>query len=253
MLQQAEENGKSVCLCLADIDHFKRYNDINGHIAGDTALREVARILVDSSEGHFVARYGGEEFAMVMYGLTRESGWRIAESMRMGAAKHPFPNEIVLPGGKLTISAGLAEFPRDALVAGELIEMADRALYVAKREGRNKVSTEVSDRRRYNRLRVDVQVEIAATSGTFLPAKIVDLSTAGCSLLIKAPFHAGDTATLRIFDSKRSNEVLVTGQVIWLRGQEGEWTSLIGVGFPLVDSGVLVCLRQFLLSAPEPS
>lgn len=252
-LQQAEENGKSVCLCILDIDHFKKYNDINGHIAGDTALREVARILVDSSSGHFVARYGGEEFGVVMYGLTREEGWDIAEEMRVRVAKHAFPNEMVLPGGKLTLSAGLAEFPRDAFLPGELIEMADRALYVAKREGRNRVSSEVSDRRRQNRLRVNIQIEVETSPGVFTPCRMVNLSAAGCSFFCKASLHAGDIVNLRLFDEMGSNEILVTGKVVWLRAQEEEWPSLIGVSFPLVDNEILPSLRQFLLASPEPS
>jgi diguanylate cyclase (GGDEF)-like protein len=137
---RAAETSGAVSLLMIDIDYFKQYNDLNGHIAGDVALREMASILRRSvKRDDVVARYGGEEFAVVMASTGKEAAGSVAERLRSEVERTDFPNEQVLPGGQLTISLGLAAYPADASDRAGLIEKADAALYAAKHGGRNRV------------------------------------------------------------------------------------------------------------------
>lgn len=119
---------------MADVDHFKPYNDQYGHPAGDVVLKRVAAILLDSTRDvDFVARYGGEEFFVLMPETEIEAAAEIADAVRRRLAAER------LPAGHVTLSFGLAEFPSHGDSGEALIAVADGALYQAKREGRDQV------------------------------------------------------------------------------------------------------------------
>ena len=130
-------------LILADLDHFKSYNDRFGHQVGDHVLRETARVLAEQvshlrlGENSIVARYGGEEFAILLPNVGEAGAMRIAESIRaaISAKSIRIPNATV----NVTVSLGVAECPGHSSSAESLIAIADRALYRAKSEGRNRV------------------------------------------------------------------------------------------------------------------
>ena len=125
-----------------DIDFFKKFNDINGHLAGDILLIELVGVTRRSLPPNAaLGRYGGEEFLAVMPGLARLDGLHWAEKVRMAIADWPFPNREKLPGGRITISGGVAAAPENEKEAGELVALADGLLYQAKRLGRNRVMT----------------------------------------------------------------------------------------------------------------
>ena len=123
-----------------DIDHFKEVNDTLGHEAGDHALKHVAAILRDQvrwKDGDVAARVGGEEFSVWLPGATMEIAMEIAERMRSQVAARPFTYQ----GTKriLTISLGVTAFPHPTGALENMVNVADTALYQAKRGGRNKV------------------------------------------------------------------------------------------------------------------
>ncbi|MBI5208797.1 MAG: GGDEF domain-containing protein [Elusimicrobia bacterium] len=125
-------------LILLDIDHFKSLNDRYGHPFGDQVLRRLGEILNHSFyETDFVARYGGEEFAVVMPRAQFDGALRKAEAVRNAIESELFP--IALETIRVTVSIGLAHFPRDAATPEELVAQADQALYRAKSLGRNRV------------------------------------------------------------------------------------------------------------------
>lgn len=139
--RRAVRKGSTVALILLDIDHFKRLNDSAGHQFGDECLRRVADTLIVSVRraGDLAARYGGEEFALILPDAQLDWALGFAEDIRerVEALAIPHPES---PLGVLTVSLGVAaELPLDPEAATTLIAKADRALYRAKQEGRNRV------------------------------------------------------------------------------------------------------------------
>ena len=135
----AHRTDAPLSLLMFDIDHFKQFNDIFGHEAGDEALRMVGRVLGRYFRGSdTVCRYGGEEFAVLMPGASLGEARERAERLRAGLGTEP----VVVDGrnlGCLTISAGVACWPESVAAFDGLLRAADQALYSAKKAGRNQV------------------------------------------------------------------------------------------------------------------
>lgn len=140
---RAVRYGHQFCLALCDIDHFKKYNDTCGHAAGDETLKAVARTLARySRSGDMAYRYGGEEFLVVLPEQTLEGGIIAMERRRRAVERLSIPHPGKTPPGPVTISAGLAVFdPKEASPIDTVVRRADRALYLAKESGRNRVAT----------------------------------------------------------------------------------------------------------------
>ena len=143
-IAQASDNGQSVALVLFDLDHFKKFNDTKGHLVGDQVLRHVGRQTARAvRDGDTAARYGGEEFALILPGASLESARTIAERLRVTFDLNPLIRRDTREEiGHVTISAGVAVL-RHGESGESFIERADRALYTAKKKGRNRVVTEV--------------------------------------------------------------------------------------------------------------
>jgi diguanylate cyclase (GGDEF)-like protein len=142
-LQRAARSGQPLSLIMLDIDYFKSLNDIYGHQEGDNCLIRVVRALDASVRrtGDLVARYGGEEFAVILPDTDREGALRIADSIRMAVTSLAIPHSGSPVQATLTVSAGVTTFqPPPESSATQVVEAADRALYEAKRNGRNRVA-----------------------------------------------------------------------------------------------------------------
>lgn len=140
-IKGAARYGRKVSLILADVDFFKHYNDTNGHSAGDMALKAVATVLAKSSrEVDLSARYGGEEFVVVLPETGYKDALMVAERLRRGVAQEVIPHEETQPNGDVTVSIGVATYPDFASDTASLIEAADKAMYTAKKAGRNRVA-----------------------------------------------------------------------------------------------------------------
>lgn len=121
------------CLLLLDIDHFKRVNDTFGHEAGDEAIKQLSKVLQSGTRGiDTVARIGGEEFALLLTETTFAVGLEVAERLRAAIEEMSIPSV-----GNITASFGVVEFPLGTDDPRELFNVADVALYEAKRRGRN--------------------------------------------------------------------------------------------------------------------
>jgi diguanylate cyclase (GGDEF)-like protein len=139
-VERSLRDGTSVAMLMIDVDHFKKYNDRQGHPAGDEALRTVARLIAeDRRTVDVVARYGGEEFAVLLHDAKREAAIEVAEKIRLRVASTAIPHADRQPLGKMTVSIGVAICPDDATTAEALLEAADVALYRAKKSGRDVV------------------------------------------------------------------------------------------------------------------
>ena len=123
-----------------DLDHFKHYNDTQGHQAGDEVLKITGQILRDAVRPDDVAaRYGGEEFIVILPQTPKDGAVKAAERIREGMISHKFPNGETQPLGLVSLSGGVSTFPDDGRAGPELIVAADQALYKAKNAGRNRV------------------------------------------------------------------------------------------------------------------
>jgi len=139
-LSRARRHRRRFALALVDIDNFKRLNDQHGHPEGDLVLRGVADVFRSSvRESDLVARYGGEEFAVLLPEATAAEGRAKLEALRLMVAATPFADRDGRVAHRVTLSAGLAEYPRDGASVVELMAIADARLYSAKRGGRNRV------------------------------------------------------------------------------------------------------------------
>jgi diguanylate cyclase len=142
VLAEAEQ-GRPFSLLLADIDHFKDFNDTYGHLVGDQVLRLVAASLKQSVKGRdLAARYGGEEFAIILKATGTADAVAVAEDIRRGVMSRQLVKRSSGESlGRVTLSIGVATW-REGDGAKDLIERADTCLYAAKRGGRNRVVAE---------------------------------------------------------------------------------------------------------------
>jgi diguanylate cyclase (GGDEF)-like protein len=136
-LDRSRRYGAKCSVILTDIDHFKNFNDVYGHQAGDFVLAQTAAVVKRTiREVDLAARYGGEEFCVVFPEIEKDKAFIAAERVRKAieAADYDWDGQIL----KVTTSIGVACFPEDAENETELVKKADAALYIAKETGRNK-------------------------------------------------------------------------------------------------------------------
>lgn len=127
-------------LILCDVDYFKRYNDRYGHLEGDNCLKQVASAIASASRrpADLVARYGGEEFAAILPNTTAEGALKVAESIRKQVEQLKITHALSDVSQYVSLSLGVATIvPTADNSPQDLIEIADRALYLAKQQGRN--------------------------------------------------------------------------------------------------------------------
>lgn len=142
-VRDAQLTGAPCSLVMLDLDLFKRCNDTYGHLTGDSVLQQLSRVLRDSCRSEdLLFRYGGEEFTLILPGAPEDTAILVAERIRERVAAYPF---VTRSGRRLdfpiTVSLGVAAYPRDGLSQVDLLIAADTALYAAKAAGRNRVMT----------------------------------------------------------------------------------------------------------------
>jgi len=138
-IEQARSESTPLSCIMSDIDHFKRVNDTYGHPAGDAVICAVASALSAACrEQDLVARFGGEEFVVLLPGLGAEEAFEVAERVRIVIIALASGDDLPVP--QLSASFGVAVLAKDLGEATDLVDAADRALYVAKQSGRNRVS-----------------------------------------------------------------------------------------------------------------
>ncbi len=140
-INKAKKAEEPLSLGLLDLDDFKKYNDLHGHLQGDRLLKHFGAEMKRMAMSSFtVARYGGEEFAVLMPGLTQLEAYRFINQLRKQVNDTYFEGVEVLPHGCLSFSAGVIEYNLEIYNSTEMIEKADQAMYFAKTKGKNNVS-----------------------------------------------------------------------------------------------------------------
>lgn len=138
-IEESNKNKNKFSLILIDIDFFKKFNDQYGHQAGDNVLRQVAKILKKNvKKTDWVCRYGGEEMSIILKNADEQAVRKVAQRLCTTIAKTTFKLSTTLESN-VTISIGVSTYPENGTTASELIEYADKGLYIAKENGRNQV------------------------------------------------------------------------------------------------------------------
>jgi len=142
------EEKRNIALLFVDVDCFKRFNDYYGHQAGDECLRKVAETLasIDKRPMDLIARYGGEEFVVLLPGMSWQRAQEFAERARIAVLDLGIEHRASLVCNRVTVSIGVAVLQAErGMKPDQLIQVADNALYQAKREGRNRVCGPVAE------------------------------------------------------------------------------------------------------------
>lgn len=149
LLIKAASNKAPLSILFLDIDFFKHYNDNYGHIQGDEALKKISWALyqkVKCDKDAFIARYGGEEFVVVYLNKDAEETYKLAEDLRLMVAGMTIPHEFSAISNHITVSiGGISLMPNKDVKATDLLDRADKALYRAKNEGRNRTFMDIDN------------------------------------------------------------------------------------------------------------
>jgi diguanylate cyclase (GGDEF)-like protein len=137
-IDRQQRYNRPLTLLIIDIDDFKQYNDIHGHLFGDMVLVQVAHLLTMQIRGcDFVARYGGEEFTVILPEVTEKEALAVGRRIMRCIGEYEFQSAEHIAIGTLSVTIGIASFPKDARKKKKLIDKADQALYIGKRAGKN--------------------------------------------------------------------------------------------------------------------
>lgn len=217
-IQRSSRYDDPLSLLMLDVDDFKQYSDRNGHERGSEALSVVARLLTRSIRKiDLPARYGGEKFALILPSTSKIGARLVAERTRARVEMHAFPDEEAQPGGRLTVSVGLATSPADAHDAGELVRHADRALYLAKDGGKNRVHLYGHDRRSFRRVDARLDGRICLIAGEYRPLTTVNISQRGVLFVVDRQLPEGALVEIKLALPGRDREIATSGRVIRIK------------------------------------
>ncbi|MBU1002220.1 MAG: diguanylate cyclase [Proteobacteria bacterium] len=233
-IERSRRLKRPMALLMADIDHFKTFNDTHGHAAGDMALASVGKIMRDSARLMDQAiRYGGEEFVFILPHTSKEDAIVVAERLRRAMEVHIPSDAAGDPLPPVTLSIGLSACPDDGEDPITLIEAADRALYRAKGQGRNQVCTQSDDFRRSKRFPVQLcaQCQLSDSGPSPVMAQVLDLSTWGARCELPSIKEPGKCLSLVFQDQRNQRTLPVDGaQTVWTKSiNEGIWR--MGIAF----------------------
>ena len=186
-----------LALLMIDADDFKGFNDRQGHLAGNAALRRLSDVLKRSvREVDFVARYGGEEFAILLPSTPKAGALRVADKIRLGVERARIGSDRDRPA--LTVSIGVATLPGDSSEPNALVECADRALYLAKGLGKNRVEAFSDERREHTRVDAILYGRYSRLAVESRPLATCNLSEGGLMFSSAEPLEVGSLVQVRL-------------------------------------------------------
>lgn len=228
--------GQRFSLVMLDVDHFKRFNDSYGHLAGDSALKAVATVLRETARTFdHVVRYGGEEFALILPHTDGEQALSAAERLRSAVAANPVPVEGQEGGVPLTVSLGTATFPEDAINGRDLVNRADEALYEAKRT-RNAACSFSEKNRRFPRAPLNLMVIFSADQGSRVRVTALNVSFGGMLCISPTPILPGTRVDVALdSDAVGKRGLSVSGRVVRLERESEDGNYEIALAFELAS------------------
>lgn len=245
-LKRSKRYRHPLSVILFDLDDFKSYNDANGHLAGDAALEETARLLLATCrEIDVVCRYGGEEFVLILPATDKNGARILGEKIRRRIEEHPFPGEENCPAGALTLSGGISTFPEDGLTGEELLGNADESLYQAKKFIKNAVCYYFrEDRRAYPRIEKEYELRYRlGKSRGWHVSRTRDISQGGLSFLVEGKAPALGTETVLEIRA-RGEQLQLKGRVVRVERYEEKGPYTIGVAFSATPEEIALSLAE---------
>lgn len=212
-MTRAVRYSSPLSLLMIDVDNFKPFNDRFGHRAGNAALQQLAAVLARSVRvTDVVSRYGGEEFALLLPATPRAGAMTVAEKIRENVQAEKISG--AAGAAPLTVSIGVAAFPGDARSTEELIERADRALYLAKAAGKNCTRVGSNERRETPRYPAHLEGRLCLLGDDRLPVVTKDVSQGGLSFDITQKLSVGNVVQLELSLPERLGLVECTCRVV---------------------------------------
>jgi diguanylate cyclase (GGDEF)-like protein len=253
-IKRVHRYGHGLSLLMIDVDDFKVFNDSNGHLAGNTALRKLAQLLKKSvRDVDVVCRYGGEEFAILLPATLKKGALTAAEKIRVKVEKTKIPGEENQPKKNLTISIGVATVPSDATSGEELIGKADAALYRAKAAGKNRVEAFSDERREFARYDADLKGSLRALDEVAVPLKMTNVSQGGFLFTTTRAYPMGSLLQIDLGLPRQKKPLSCTGRVVRLI--EREYIYEVGVKIIHLEGEDLYRFRRYItnLSKKPPA
>jgi diguanylate cyclase (GGDEF)-like protein len=252
-VRRASRYETPLSLLMIDADDFKAFNDTRGHLAGNMALRRLASVLRKTvREVDVPTRYGGEEFAILLPSTPKLAALKLGEKLRAAIEKAAIGRDEQRPGRPLTVSIGVASLPGDAANAEELVDRADRALYIAKSMGKNCVKPFSDERREYARLEAALEGRFSLVEKTSRPLTTANVSEGGVLFHCEDPLPSGALVkvTLRLPSSEPVECAVRVLRVVGARGGFDVGTEIIHMPRPH-ERRFRLFLKQLKAALPE--
>ena len=198
-INRVRRYGRGMSLLMIDVDDFKNFNDQNGHLVGNAALKKLATVLGKCvRDVDLLCRYGGEEFAIILPTTPKNGALTAAEKMRARVARARFTGGSKQPLGKVTVSIGVATVPTDVRSADDLVARADAALYRAKAFGKNRVEAFSEERREFERFAAEVGGKLVVLDKTPIRFTTSDVSQGGVRFFSRRHLPVGVIVQLQL-------------------------------------------------------
>lgn len=236
---------RGMSLLMIDVDDFKSYNDQNGHLAGNAALKKLVGLFDKAvRDVDVVCRYGGEEFAVILPSTLKIGALPAAEKIRTRIAQARFAGGPKQPLGKVTVSIGLSTVPTDATSADELIARADAALYRAKALGKNRVEVFSEERREFERFDAAVGGTLVVLDKTPIRFTTSDVSQGGVRFRSRRHLPVGAIVQLQLLFPGQRKKWNGTARIVRVEEVDGVFEN--GVELVHVENVDILRFESFL-------
>lgn len=246
-LARAQRTGVPLSVALFDVDYFKWYNDRNGHLRGDDALRLVAKLMLEEVRcTDLVGRYGGEEFVVILPDTDKTLALAVAERICSRIAAHDFPLGDGQPGGIFSVSGGVASYGADAVLCEGLVDAADQALYQAKATGKNRVLAAGSEFRSSHRQPAALSGRLQTMAPESLPILTENISEQGLQFRSSSQVPPGEVFRISLQLPESAGEIDAIARAVRVDEVDGRYT--VGAQFVEISHERAAVLRRYLES-----